>query len=96
LLSEGVRSGSANAGASGGRRRSHDGLRDRDRERKDKRYNPYGRAEGSHHHSSREGGHRHSPREREAGSPAISSSRRAHDLHRDVRRSRTDSPLADW
>ncbi|PQE09107.1 ankyrin repeat-containing domain protein [Rutstroemia sp. NJR-2017a BVV2] len=97
LLSEGVRSGSASGSANGGRRRSHDGLRerDRDRERRDKRYNPYGRAEGSHHHSSREGGHRHSPRERESGSPAIGSPRRP-DLHRSVHRSRTDSPLADW
>ncbi|PQE07328.1 ankyrin repeat protein [Rutstroemia sp. NJR-2017a WRK4] len=98
LLSEGVRSGSASGSANGGRR-SHDGLRDRerdrDRERRDKRYNPYGRTEGSHHHSSREGRHRHSPRERESGSPAIGSPRRP-DLHRSVHRSRTDSPLADW
>jgi len=98
LLSEGVHSGSASAGASGGRRRSHDGLRerDRDRERRDKRYNPYGREERPHHHPSREGGHRHSPRERDSGSPAIGSSGRVHDLHRSARRSRTDSPLADW
>ncbi|PQE28391.1 ankyrin repeat-containing domain protein [Rutstroemia sp. NJR-2017a BBW] len=99
LLSEGMRSGSASGSANGGRRRSHDGLRDRerdrDRERRDKRYNPYGRTEGSHHHSSREGRHRHSPRERESGSPAIGSPRRP-DLHRSVHRSQTDSPLADW
>ncbi|KAM3066652.1 hypothetical protein ACMFMG_002364 [Clarireedia jacksonii] len=85
LSGERGRSGSAR-GEGERRRKSHDGLRERDRQRREKPYSPYGSAEGSHHHSTRERAHAHG---RESGSPAIGSSRRSEDIHRSVRRSQT-------